>query len=261
MICYLLSVPWLFGAFFFVFFFIFLSLFGLFIVRKLVPYHVLKDHHDVASFAFNVIGVIYAVLLGFIAVKVQERFNQVGRNIQSETSIIVDLYRDVAIFPDELKKEIRAHIKDYAMTVLNEEWKLMAQGEISMHARNLIQEIWRDFYKLDPTTEKEKLWLGEAIDKLNGLSTARIERIDSSRESLGSLMWTFLIAGGAITIFSMYFFSVERIELHLVMTALLSGSVAFMIFLILSLDTVFYGDVSIKPDALERVVNLFDGWD
>jgi hypothetical protein len=46
------------------------------IVRRWVAVEVLERHNEVAGFIYAVIGVVYAVLLGFTAIIVWERFNQ-----------------------------------------------------------------------------------------------------------------------------------------------------------------------------------------
>lgn len=53
---------------------IFYSTLLLFVRKKVAP-EVLKKHHDVAGFAFSVIGILYSVLLGFVVVNAQNRYD------------------------------------------------------------------------------------------------------------------------------------------------------------------------------------------
>ena len=47
---------------------LFLSVTGTLLVRRRVPVEVLERHNEVAGFIYGVIGVVYAVLLGFTAI-------------------------------------------------------------------------------------------------------------------------------------------------------------------------------------------------
>src|SRR3712207_9437219 len=47
---------------------------GLVLVEHLVPWQVRQQHNDVAGFIYAVLGVVYAVLLGFVTIAVWEDF-------------------------------------------------------------------------------------------------------------------------------------------------------------------------------------------
>ena len=62
------------------------SVVGGLLVRRWVNVEVLEQHNDVGGFIYGVIGVLYAVVLGFTAVIVWERFaeaNQCRKGSQS----------------------------------------------------------------------------------------------------------------------------------------------------------------------------------
>src|ERR1700731_3735367 len=74
------------------------SLVGLFLVRRVVPHTVLKQHNDVVGFVYAVVGVVYAVLLAFTIVVCWEQYEGAARNIEEEASTVGDLYRDARGF-------------------------------------------------------------------------------------------------------------------------------------------------------------------
>jgi hypothetical protein len=53
---------------------ILLAVGGLVLVEYLVPWQVRRQHNDVAGFIYAVLGVVYAVLLGFATIVVWEDF-------------------------------------------------------------------------------------------------------------------------------------------------------------------------------------------
>lgn len=69
------------------------SVFGLYMVRILVPLERLKQNHEVAGFTFGVIGAFYGLLLAFVIVAAWERFDRAGDEVQSEAVALTSLYR------------------------------------------------------------------------------------------------------------------------------------------------------------------------
>ena len=70
-----------------------LAVAGALLVRRWVTVEVLERHNDVAGFIYAVIGVLYAVLLGFTAIIVWERFDQAQANVEREANELGDLFR------------------------------------------------------------------------------------------------------------------------------------------------------------------------
>jgi hypothetical protein len=60
----------------------FAAIAGALLVRRWVTVEVLERHNDVAGFIYAVIGVLYAVLLGFTAIIVWERFDEAQTNVE-----------------------------------------------------------------------------------------------------------------------------------------------------------------------------------
>jgi hypothetical protein len=95
----LLDLPWVLAGIIIVGAVILLSLAGVWFVRSHVSAKTLKASHDVAGFSFGIMGVIYAVLLGFIVFNVNENFQKAQADLLQETSVIMELFRDTATFP------------------------------------------------------------------------------------------------------------------------------------------------------------------
>src|SRR5262245_49484035 len=90
-----------------------LAVFGVRWVRRAVGNEVLSRHNEIAGFIFGVIGVVYAVLLGFTAIIVWEEFQKAQEVAEQEANAVVDLYRNSQAFPAEVKEEIEARLRDY----------------------------------------------------------------------------------------------------------------------------------------------------
>lgn len=232
----------------------------LWLIRKSIPAHLLKENHDVAGFTFGIIGVLYSVVLGFTVVNAQTRYNDVLQTIHNEAVAIADLYRDASFFSPKDREAIRISLRNYVNYVVKKEWWLPPEKSIRIETQYVMEKIWNSYYQVDLQNEKMSIWYHESITKLNALMNTRLSRQFSSWEHLSNMMWTLLIIGGLTTIGFMFFFGL-RLRTHMIMTALLVGYVTFMLYLVYSLDNVFKGPEGIKPTAIEQVTTLFDRWD
>lgn len=252
------SFSWVVGAAAAVTIFVAFAIIGLLLVRKVISRKALREHHDVAGFVFANIGVLYSVLLGFTVVSVQQRFDKIKEISQIEASFLYELYRDAEVFPEKDRKAIRQALKNYSENVVNEEWNSMKTGLRDEKTVRALNQIWITYYDVNPVGKKQEIWYAESISKLNQLMTARLARLIGSEESLGNEMWTLLILGGIVVVSFIWLFGVENLTAHILMAAILAATTAFLLFLIYSLDTAFSGNISIPPEALERVIRSFD---
>ena len=60
----------------------FVALAGALVVRRWANVEVLERHNEVAGFIYTVVGVLYAVVLGFTAVIVWERYDQAQAEVE-----------------------------------------------------------------------------------------------------------------------------------------------------------------------------------
>lgn len=252
------SLPWVFGALLMVAVFVTFTVAGIILVRKNINPKSLKAHHDVAGFVFTNLGVLYAVLLGFTVVNVQQRFDRIKETTLIEASYLAELYRDAGVFAEKDKERIQNSLVRYTKSVIENEWPVMANGHEDTNTIAALKDVWNAYYEIDPTTKKQDMWYSVSINKLNLFLNTRLTRILGSKESLGTEMWTFLILGGLSIITFIWFFTIESLTSHLLMASILAATTAFLLFLIYSLDTAFAGQISIPPDPMERVLHSFE---
>src|SRR6478672_4060790 len=110
-----------FWAFFLIGATLLLTVAGSLLVRRLITVEVLQRHNDVAGFIYAVIGVVYAVLLGFAAVTVWERYDRAQASVEQEANDLADLYRDAQTFPSDIRAELESRIRDYVQLAVEKE--------------------------------------------------------------------------------------------------------------------------------------------
>lgn len=253
------ALPWGLGALTFVLVFVLFAAVGILVVRRCVSHQKLREHHDVAGFIYTNLGVLYGVLLGFTVVNVQQHFDDVRLDSEIEASFLAQLYRDAQVFSEKDRIAIRKAIAGYGQTVIAIEWPTMTNKETSAAAKASLLGIWDAYYAVEPATKQQEIWYAESVGKLNSLMGARLQRLMGGTESLSFEMWTLLVVGALVMVSFLWFFGLENLTTHLLMAGILAMSMAFLLFLIYSLDTAYSGQVKVPPEAFERVLKSFEG--
>jgi Protein of unknown function (DUF4239) len=97
-----------------------LSALGLVAAHSILSHGVRRAHNDVSGFTFATVGVIYAVLLAFVAVAVWQNFAQTENQVQTEANLVGDLYRDTPAFPEPAASRLRHYLFVYAEIVVED---------------------------------------------------------------------------------------------------------------------------------------------
>ncbi|MDD5585080.1 MAG: DUF4239 domain-containing protein [Candidatus Omnitrophica bacterium] len=232
-----------------------LSVAGLLLVRYFVPHKKLEVHNDVASAIFGTLGMAYTVLLAFVVVIVWQAFDKANVNVEKEANCVVTLYRDAESFSDTAKIQIRTALNEYAKAVIHEEWAVLARGEASPHAQELINTLHRAYSSYVPHAITDQIFFETSVNRFNELCELRRERLLDSRNGIHPVLWFVLVVGGIATIMFTFFFGSENLGAQLIMTMLLSAIIALILFTILVFDFPFSGSVNITPQAFSRVVS------
>ena len=221
-------------------------------VRRHSPQEKLRAHHDVTGATFNVIGVLYTVLLAFVMVTAWERYRSIQEICETEGNGIASLHRDSYVLPEKYQVPVRQALIDYARAVVDKEWDSIVDGRAHPDAVGAMNHIWAVYYTVNPETESQKIWYSEAVGKLNDMAAARRLRILSSQIKISWVMWTLLLVGGVLTLGYMNLFGLESFRVHLMMTVSLAVMLILILFIIYSLDNPFWGDPHIAPEAFQH---------
>jgi hypothetical protein len=228
------------------------SLLGLMVMRSLASLAWLRANNEVAGNYLQTLGTIYAVLLAFVVFVVWEQHNETRCAVEAEANELSDLHRIIQALPET--KCVRDKIHLYRRVVIEEEWTEMARGRCSQEAVKALEEIWQSLLEVEPQGKREEVLYGEALARFNDLSDARSHRLYYSLLRLPPSLWVLLFTNGGLVVGSMWIFGLESFWAHALMTVALSGSIAFILFLVADLDNPFWGSWRVEPDAFRRAL-------
>ena len=228
---------------------------GLLTVHRVLPHGIRSAHNDVAGFVLAIVGVIYAVLLAFIAVAVWQSFGQAEDLVQTEANLVGNLYRDTSALPEPAAATLRNDLFVYAETVVQDEWPELSAGHIDdASGWQLLDRFHTTLFGI--RTENQALILLQADmgQTLNRLYDARRGRFHVASATLPSILWWNLVGGAVILIGFTYLFGVPNLTMHVSMVALLGALIGLILALILVLNKPFQGRSHVSVEPFERLV-------
>ena len=219
-----------------------------FVQRRFRPAE-LRRHNDVAGYLFSAVGVIYAVLLGFVVVVVWQKYDVTVANVDTEIAAVSDLYRSVGAFSEPARSAIRADLRAYADAMVNVEWPHMSQHIVILKDIDLLEDIGHRVDTYPPRNPGQADAHLLAMEQLERLFDARRERIAQTAPSIPMILWFALVAGALAMLAFAYLFGVENRPAQLAMTAILAGLIAILFTVIAEFDDPFSGSVSISNSS------------
>ena len=116
----------------------------------------------------------------------------------------------------------------------------------------MMDDFQRVLTQFEPATKGQELVHGEALRQYNEMILLRRQRIQSIGTGIPGVMWYVVAVGAIINTLLILCFRM-RLDIHLILSGVLSFFVGVVIFLIAAMDHPFRGEVSVGPDAFELI--------
>lgn len=224
--------------------------------RLIVPARALLPHHDVAGFLVAVVGVLYAVVLGFLVISVWSGFDQAQRNADAETTAIADALYAARTLPPETRRRVRGLLGQYAYEVRDTEWAMLANGEEDAHARTLMVDALQEIASMEIPRGRDQAELlrlsslrESALASFREVAAHRRLRVLDAQSHVHETMYFAIAAGGLILFVFVFLFGVDNMALQLVMTGLVAAMIGLQIGVIFEMDRPFWGAIHVTSDA------------
>ena len=231
------------------------SALGLLVTHWILPHATRSAHNDVSGFISAAVGVIYAVLLAFVAIAIWQNFTQTGSQVQTEANLVGDLYRDTPAFPEPAATRLRHYLFVYAEIVVQDEWPALAAGRIyETEGWQLLDKFHFELLQIQAKDESTGVMRAEAVRALNALYDARRGRFYAAREGVPAILWWNLIGGAAILMIFTYLFGTPRLWMHVVMVSLLGSMIGLVLALIVLLNNPFRGQNHVSMEPFQRLL-------
>jgi hypothetical protein len=222
------------------------------LVARFTSGEIRSAHNDRAGFILAVIGVVYAVLLGFVAIGVWERFDAAQTRSYDEAAELATVYRDADSFSGGTA--VRRTLEAYASSVISQEWPMMRRGNRIDRPNPLLELADHQVRALPVTSERLAGIQAEMLSGMNVAIMDRQTRLTIDFIGINGIMWAVLVAGAYVTVAFTYLFGFERTVMQQLMIGGLSVTIGLVLFLTLALDYPFRGSIAVGPGAFRALL-------
>ena len=222
-----------------------ISLIKLLIVHELYTYQELVGNNDVIGLKYGLFGEVFAVALGLALVGSYSLYMGVRENSSGEVSALRSLYYSATERDDKLGGQgteiLRATVVSYAESVAEDEWKLLANGQMSEKTTIRLTEMFDSFLKYnDPN-----IMNGGQLNFLDDVVKLRGLRTSTSTRTLTQVVWAILVSGVTLVFLGPIFVAAESSFVQIVLASALSAFIMLNLLALVHLSHPFIGELAI----------------
>ena len=202
------------------------------------------------------LGILFALLVGFIAVEVWNNYDKAKVAVASEASALRAVVLLAEAFPEEQKMRIYALIDHHIDEAVNKEWPAMARQRATLSAlrANALIEMLHDTMTLKPVDDSQRIAQPEMMRALHTALDARRQRIVVSQSAVGMVKWAGILLQGLCALVAIAMVhSDNRLACAIAMTLFATG-IALSLLLIAAYSRPFIGEISVRPNLLKQVI-------
>jgi Protein of unknown function (DUF4239) len=226
-----------------------------FAVRRTVGLNRLEHNNEVAGFKYAVLGVMYAVLLGFAVIVVWENFHDGSAAVIAEASSLSSVFRLSNGVGPGTAGVIQGAALRYGEVLVNEEGPVMAKGGfVSSDATNALSALYAAVLTAKPATLEQSDTYQSLLDALNTLSDSRRDRLELAGSTVPDVVWIALFGGAILNVTFTFFFGTRHIWVQMMMSGMVTAVIFMGLLAIIMIDHPFSGSVRVSLEPIDYVL-------
>lgn len=200
------------------------------------------------------VGIIFGLLVGFLAVQVWNDADQARVEVDREASALRAAVLLSERFPGSTEERIRRLVREHVQQAAAVEWPAMADRRATLTAvPSALGEALRDVLALQPQDEGQRIAQRELVTSLENALDARRQRIILSESSVNWVKWSGVIVLAVITLLAIAFVHSENRATTALAMAIFACAVAVSITIIAAQERPFSGQFGVEPDPLLEI--------
>jgi hypothetical protein len=201
------------------------------------------------------LGILFALLVGFIAVEVWNNFDKAKTAVATEASALRAVVLLAGTLPPEEKMRVYALINRHIEEAVNKEWPEMAQRRetLSTLPTALIEDLHHTL-AMHPADDSQRTAQLEMVKALHTALDARRQRIVISETSVGTVKWVGILLQGLCTLVAIAMVHSDNRRACAITLMLFATGIALSVLLIAAYSRPFTGENSIGPELLKQVI-------
>jgi hypothetical protein len=204
---------------------------------------------------FGAVGLLFALMAGFLASDIADRNRQAVRTVQAEAAELRNVFTlSLASKPD--MRGIRAAWTDYVKAVSGEEWQVMTHGHGAPAAAAAYDAMQREVSDPGIVTEAGAAVQAALLNAAIHIGTARSERLALASDGTSEIKWAVVLILGVMTQISIGIVHLTKRNAQIGALTVFSLATVITLGLIALQENPFAGDVRLAPTPLLELLKL-----
>jgi hypothetical protein len=158
------------------------------------------DLNESINYGTSAFSLFYGLLLGLLTVAAYQNSERVKEAILSEATAISAFYSDMSTYPEPLRSDLKAMLRDYVLFTIHKEWAAHRKGEFLDGGINRANAVRQRLAAFEPVTESQKIIHAEVVSNFQNFNKARQQRLIGVITGIPNVLWYAVLVGAAINI-------------------------------------------------------------
>lgn len=211
-----------------------------------------RRHHEVGSPVFQVIGVMFSVILAFVFSEVWSEYNTAKQAIGAECGALHGAAMLANALPNHEGRLVNEKLFAYTQNVLNTEWPMMARERRSMSAAEDLRAALDTTARLRTNDADDLANRSEILTLLTQAHAAREMRTFQLRLGMPGAMWGVLIAIALILV-AFVVLSGTELPATILFGSTFAVTIAMVLVLVQMLDYPFEGALALGSEDFMKL--------
>jgi Protein of unknown function (DUF4239) len=223
-----------------------LVLFGIWLIRRLVPATREGFDAEVSSQMLGVVASLFGLLLAFVIVIEYQNFGGAQDNVGQEADSLAAITRDSHALTPAQGARVRGAIGTYVPTVVSDEWPQLREGRDSVRASNDVNGIYAALEATTPTSPEATAFFNDAVKQLNTALIARRDRLGTATGGLPSLVLALILVGALVILGYVMLVGSRSFWFHLIGAGAIALVIALSLVTLVDLSYPFSGSLNVS---------------
>jgi hypothetical protein len=221
--------------------------------EKLMRIRISGDHSEAARDALGLVTGFTGAVLAFSLVQAQGNLRNLEMRVGTEAHDLAQLDRWLVWYGDPTNDGIRASLREYADSIVSDEWPELRKGAASERTAALFIPVSRGILAMQPTPRLGSVIFGETLKTADALASDRAERVDAAAHvKLPRIFWETIVA--LLVVLVLLATRVEATRGRAVALGAQGFALALLVALVFIFDQPFKGQTAVSPEPIAEVL-------
>jgi hypothetical protein len=230
------------------------TLFGVWLVRRVVPSTAEGFDAEVSSQMLGVVASLFGLVLAFVVVLAFQAYDDAGASVRQEADGISQIVRDSRAFTPTDQAIVSAASGGYVRAVVEDEWPQLRSGHSSPRASTAMDDLYLALQRVQPATAAASVFYQDAVGRLDDILSARRARLADADGGLSAPIVGLVIVGSVVILGYAILVGSRSAAFHMVGASMIALVLSFSVVILLAYDFPYSGSLAIDPAPFQSGV-------